>query len=420
LGSSVLKEIYLVAGNNDIANEDPDGVSLGYFNQFIDDVQKKLIETNTGVHLHNLTACYAASGGTSSCYADVPKTSYGLIGFPSYSSKNKGGKSTNDIEQARQFEMFRGLVDQTRQAGKQALILSHVPEIDDPFALAQDRNAAKPPEPSNDKDSKNPRSVWSTWNVTTNLLNDWKAVLESDAVAGVLAGHLHDSHKEIYRAAYNWSTENDHRLGFRKLFLAPPIAVKNQDGSPIQARGFSLMTLEPNHIEALLYWYNPQTGELKPDPHSGRDDKAPGSWRWPNPIPWMWQLDQSDSLLIRLAILLIALLTAFLTVVAIWQIPPGENPLAAPKAGDDPPKTGGAQSAATTPAYSSPFASNFGKTVIAGLGGLAVTEIAKALAVSRLPRAADGSTLCGSLHSSSPCSLGWAFFARPSRACAQP
>jgi hypothetical protein len=90
----VLKEIYLVAGNNDIANEDPDDVSLGYFNQFIDDVQKKLNENNTGVHLHNLTACYAASGGSSSCYADVPKTSYRLIGFPSYSFKNQGGKSS--------------------------------------------------------------------------------------------------------------------------------------------------------------------------------------------------------------------------------------------------------------------------------------------------------------------------------------
>jgi hypothetical protein len=376
-GSSVLKEIYLVAGNNDIANEDPDDVSLGYFNQFIDDVQKKLNENNTGVHLHNLTACYAASGGSSSCYADVPKTSYRLIGFPSYSFKNQGGKSSNNDEQARQFEMFRGLLDQTRQAGKQALILTHVPEIDDPYSLAQDRYAAKPPDPSNDKDPKNPRSAWSTWNVTTKLLNDWKSVLESDAVAGVLAGHLHDSHKEIY-SEYNWSTGNDHRLGFRKLFLAPPIAVKNQDGSPIQARGFSLLILEPNHIGGLLFWYNPQTGEFKKDPHSQRHDKATGGWRWPNPIPWIWQLDTSDSKLIRLAILLIALLAAFLTIVAIWQIPPAENPLVAKKGGQDS-ASAPSQDAASPPVNTSPFASNFGKTVIAGLSGLAVTEIAKSL-----------------------------------------
>jgi hypothetical protein len=372
-GSSVLKEIYLVAGNNDIANEDPDDVSLGYFNQFIDDVQKKLNENSTGVHLHNLTACYGASGGSSSCYGDVPKTSYRLIGFPSYSfkNKNKDGKAGNNDEQAKQFVMFRALLDQARQAGKQALILTHVPEIDDPYALAQDRYAAKPPDPSNDKDPKNPRSAWSTWNVTTKLLNDWKSVLESDTVAGVLAGHLHDSHKEIYRAAYNWSTENDHRLGFRKLFLAPPIAVKNQDQSPIQARGFSLITLEPDHIEAVLYWYNPQTGEFKPDAHSERHDNVSGGWRWSNPISWMWQLDQSDSLLVRLAILLIALVTAYLTVVAVWDIPPADNPLA--------PKKGGDQSAAPAHAITSPFASDFGKTVVLGFGGLAVAEIAKAL-----------------------------------------
>ncbi|HTA69891.1 MAG TPA: hypothetical protein VK776_16500 [Bryobacteraceae bacterium] len=234
-GTSPLKKIYLVAGNNDVANEDPNGVSLGYFNEFIADVQKKLDEDKTGVHLYNLTACYATPGGSSSCYADIPSTSYRLIGFPSYSFKNRAGQSTNNDAQAKQFETFRSLLDQARQAGKQVLILSHVPEIDDPYTLAQDRYAAKPPDPANDKDSKNPRSAWSTWNVTTKLLNDWKDVLASDTVVAVLAGHLHDSHKEIYLPPYPWSTDGDYRLGFRKLFLAPPLALKNQDGSPIQA-----------------------------------------------------------------------------------------------------------------------------------------------------------------------------------------
>ncbi|HTA72443.1 MAG TPA: hypothetical protein VK776_29390, partial [Bryobacteraceae bacterium] len=42
-------------------------------------------------------------------------------------------------------------------------------------------------------------------------------------------------------------------------------------------------------------------------------------------------------------------------------------------------KPAGEQSAATTPAYTSPFASNFGKTIIAGFSGLAVAEVAKSL-----------------------------------------
>src|SRR5208282_1397477 len=144
--------------------------------------QKKLDEDKSGVHLYNLTSCYATSGGSSSCYADIPRTTYRLIGFPSYSFKNSGGKSTNNDAQAKQFATFRSLLDQARQAGKQVLILSHVPEIDDPFTLAQDRYAAKSPSPAIDNDPKNPRSAWSAWNVTAKLLNDWKDVLASDTV----------------------------------------------------------------------------------------------------------------------------------------------------------------------------------------------------------------------------------------------
>jgi hypothetical protein len=378
-GSSPLKEIYLVAGNNDVANEAADDDSLGYFNKLIAEVQAKIDEDKTGVQLYNLTACYATSGASSACYADIPNTSYRLIGFPSYSFKNVGGKSTNNDTQAKQFTTFRALLDQARQAGKQVLILSHVPEIDDPYTLAQDRYAAKSPDPANDKDSKNPRSAWSTWNVTTKLLNDWKDALASDTVVAVLAGHLHDSHQEIYRPPYAWSTDSDYRFGFRlefrKLFLAPPLAVKKQDNSPIQARGFSLMTLAPDRVDALLYWYNQETSEFKADSQSERSDKANKRWwRWPRFILWMWQLDSGKSGL-RLAVLLIALLTAYLTVVAIWNIPAIDNPLAAKTVGKTSDQKSGDQKSPTD----SPFANDFGKTVIAGLSGLAVTEVAKSL-----------------------------------------
>jgi hypothetical protein len=385
LGASPLKEMYLVAGNNDVANEDPDSVSLGYFNQFIDDLQKQLNEDKAGVHLYNLTACYAGTGGSSSCYADIAN-GYRLIGFPSYSFKNEGGKSANNDEQAKQFETFRSLLDQAKQAGKQVLVLSHIPEIDDPYVLAQDRYTAKSPDPADDKDPKNPRSVWSAWNVSVKLLDGWKEILQSDSVAAVLAGHLHDSHKEIYRRPYVWSAVDDHRLGFRKLFLAPPLAVKNQDASPIQARGFSLVTLEPNHIDALLYWYNQETGEFKSDAigfeHRQREHFS--WWRIPRFITWTlrstWQLDQTDSPLIRLGVMLIALLTAFLTVVAVWNIPETDNPLAPPPTSDKPTnKPSDTQTSQSSTAVSSPFASNFGKTVIGGFTGLAVTEVAKAI-----------------------------------------
>jgi len=78
-----------------------------------------------------------------------------------------------------------------------------------------------------------------------------------------------------------------------------------------------------------------------------------------------------------LAVLLIALLTAFLTVVAIWQIPPGENLLADTTVKTDKTKNDKKETPPTPDA--SPFASRFGKTVLAGLGGLVAAEVTKTL-----------------------------------------
>jgi hypothetical protein len=264
LAQSPLKTIYLIAGNNDIANEDPGTLSLEYFNRFIEDLQNRLDTGKSGVQLHNLTACYTQGGGPNGCYADVDKR-YRLIGFPSYSFKNKPHSAANDHQQSEQLDTFRLLVDQARLAHKRVLVLEHIPDLDDPFALAQDRYDAKPPEPNDDPGPQNPRAPWAAWNVAAELLDGWKAIVRSDTVAAVFAGHFHDSHKEIYRRPYTWSTPPD-PIEFQKTFLAPPLAVKNQDTSPAQARGFTLVTVQSNIVQASIYWYNPATGEFLPDP----------------------------------------------------------------------------------------------------------------------------------------------------------
>ena len=383
LGASPLKDIYLVAGNNDIAGEDPDDAALEYFNKFIAEVQTNLDAGTSRVQLHNLTGCYAASGGPS-CSADVPNSNYRFVGFPSYSYKNKGKKDANDKAQADQFRTFRSLVDQAQAAHKRVLVLSHVPEIDDPYTMAQDLYDGSAPAAANDDSKTNPRSPWSTWNINSKLLNDWKEVLELETVAGVFAGHLHDSHKETYRPPYSWSTGVVQPMRFGKLYLAPPIAVKNQDISPIQARGLSLVTVKANGgIEAQLFWYTQKPAGLKADRPMERGHKEAGRG-WLRPVMWAWELDGSDTSLIRCAVLGIALLTAFLTVVAVWQIPPAQNPLspkATPPAGDKNGAGAGdnAGGAGTNQSSASPFANNFGKTVLAGLGGLVVTDLAKSL-----------------------------------------
>src|SRR5207245_632061 len=88
-----------------------------------------------------------------------------------------------------------------------------------------------------------------------------------------------------------------------------------------------------------------------------------------------WHIAAPGDSLDRWAVWFIALLAAFLTVVQVWQIPPAENPLTRPA--DSVPNSAAAPSqardrgAANVKFEPSPFASNFGKTIISGLAGLA-------------------------------------------------
>ena len=404
LSKSPVQDIYLVAGNNDIAKESAGDPALKYFNDFIQDVQKELIKDKSSVHLHNLTRCYVSGESLAACYADIPHSGYRLIGFPSYSFK-KSEKTPQEV----QFETFRQLWEDSRKQGMKALVITHTPEMDDPYAVAQQRYANPTPTPTErvtpvekatpagtatPAETATPAGTAipagtttpanktkaqaqtdksfsvATWNVSQTLLDDWRDLIASDSMVGVFAGHLHDSHKEIYRRPYGWSTGS--QAAFRKLFLAPPLAVKRQDTSPIQARGFSLVHLQPDRVESRVFWYDSETSSFTPDSRPKHHRQHHGVWqrfcdRSHATITWLWELGDPHNAksLDRLAIVLIAILATFLTVVAIWKIPPTDDPIigepAKPKPTVEP----------------SPFSGNFAGIIIAGLGGLAAASVLK-------------------------------------------
>jgi hypothetical protein len=406
LGQSPVQEIYLIAGNDDIAAESAGDPALKYFNDFIQDVQKELIKNKSRVNLHNLTRCYTSGEAAGSCYADILQSAYRLIGFPSYSFKNSDEKA-----QAAQFEKFRQLLEDSRKQGMKALVITHSSPMDDPFALAQQRYAhpratttalsvptptpaaptatPAPAEPATPAETPTPAGTATpapktkktqtqtdkppsvtTWKVSEQLVDDWKDEIASESVRGVFAGDLHDAHKEIYRRPYAWSSGSP--AAFRKLFLAPPLAVKNQDTSPIQARGFSLVHLQPDRVESRLFWHDSETRAFTPDSEHKHHRARRGFWeplceRLHATVKGLWELGDADNSksLDRLAILLIAILATFLTVVAIWKIPPTDDPL--PGEPEKPKKT----------VEPSPFTGNFAGIIIAGLGGLAAASVLK-------------------------------------------
>jgi hypothetical protein len=411
LGTSPIRDIYMVPGNDDIASETAGDEGLAYFNQFIDEVQKKIDDAKKNVQLHNLNRCYLNNGDPSTCYVDIQETPYRLIGFPSYSFRNQEtGSDANLPLQEKQFEIFRGMLDHARQSGKKVLILTSTPLIDDPYIMAQGRYAGTSP-PTAIKDSDTARSPWSVWNVSKKIADEWQQAVADDAVIAVLAGHLHDSHQEIYQRPFSWSTVNAPMSGFGKLYLAPPISVNGQDTSPIQARGLAVANLDSGQITYQIYWYKAEDGSFTPTRESECDGHKHCGWPcqlWGTThqaIAWLWNLADPQKPLDRMAVLLIAFLAAFLTVVQVWQIPAPDNPLLAstppaaaqtPKAGGtQTPKAGGTQTGDTKTnapknAFEpSPFASNFAKTVINGLGGLAAAVVVKSLDGSSSSTSAD-------------------------------
>ncbi len=291
-----------------------------------------------------------------------------MIGFPSQSFKNKDGddasnNKSRDIEVG-QVDSFKKILDQAIQAGKKSLIVTHIPDLDDPYLVGQ-----------NSYTDKSKQQV-AAWNVKDEVLDGWKNAVASDSVVAVFAGHFHDANKETYHQPYSWSTPNDRRTALDKLFLAPPLSLKKQENSPIQARGFTTVTLFPHHTQTRFYWYDSSDQAFSPEPFPESVRIHHASWLAHvfAGFHWLWDLDHSDGPLERAAVLLIALLTAFLTVIAVWQIPPTDDLLA-----KNPDKKSNDKDASKPAADPSPFTTKLGKTVIAGVGGLVFTDIAKAL-----------------------------------------
>jgi len=365
LAASPVRDVYYVPGNNDVPGESEQPDVVGATRNFFGRVDSLL---GGRVALHDLTDCYYLPG--TSCEANIG-TEFRLIGFPTHSFKNdKGRYEKNHKDQEAHSAKLAVLVKQAAADGRKALILTHIPELDDPYWQAQDRFAGKQP--------PQPRPVfqppWSAWNVSQKVYQDWKDVVDSRAVAGVLAGHFHDNHREIYYPPYQWSQAAGNRADPAKLLLAPPLGVRLQDISPRQARGFALVRLEGDRVSRRMYWYHPARGMFQPDPVRVRPPRPPGGGGWPGlaaTARMYWQMATQPVDLARAAVIAIAFLAAFLTIVELWEIPPPKTPLA----------PGAAQPAAATPPARdfSAFQSNFVKTVLAGLGGMLVLSFLESI-----------------------------------------
>jgi hypothetical protein len=355
LNTSPVKRIYWVPGNNDIRGERGAVDSLTQADQFGALVAQRL---RNGVTMQNLTACFTGAG---SCSVDVDSTRYTVLGIPTVSFKNKKRLADDSVAQAAIMARAEALVAAEAARGRRVLLATHIPEIDDPFVRGQQLYAAAPPSRS-----------WlaaSAWNVSDSVFAGWKRTVESPAVAAVLAGHFHDSHREVYERPYAWAESSALRADPSKLLLAPPLSVKNQDTSPIQARGFALIRLYADSVDRRMYWMDAAGHFVEAArPVAARSRRGGGAEDDDDPAAlrprWLWHVGDTLGNPGQMAIFLLGILIAFLTVAALWEVPePRPSTRAAAPAAAD-----------TVVAASSPgaiFASNLGRTVLGGLTGVA-------------------------------------------------
>jgi hypothetical protein len=385
LRAGAVADVYVVAGNNDLDDEIATQDALDYVAQYFQDVQKEL--EGTRVRLYDLTACYRAKGAApAGCVADIPGTAVSLVGFPSYSFKNTSARAFDvnlEVQQAH-MKQFATLIGEARDKHRKVVVLSHVPELDDPNTLALQRFTKKPF--ASHGNAERPKA--SSWNVSRDVLTEWKKLTESPTVLAVLAGHFHDSHREIYRRPYRWSSPSPLRADLSKLFLAPPLAVKYQDTSPIQARGFSVLRLSGEELNQQFYWFDAVTSTFEPEQRPDRPAVYPKPplvpqdlWDlivWPGralspTVLFLWNLGGDLKTLERMVVIAIAFLLAFLTAAKLWTVPrtPRELsglPEVASTAEPSP-------DPAKAKAEETPLTSNLGKTVLSGLAGLATISL---------------------------------------------
>ncbi|HEX6370098.1 MAG TPA: hypothetical protein VF006_14350 [Longimicrobium sp.] len=311
INGSPFSRVYFVPGNNDVYLESADVGAWSEVDTFVARVQSRLKHRE----IRDLTACYRRAGSRpADCVARLDSP-YALVGFPTVSLKNAplkpyeyvryvpGAASVppqvgiaarihrQDSLHLEMLRRFREVLSEATAGGWRAIVVTHIPDLEDPFAvdkqLARAAAAAGAPPPAQaaapvpqaapgaapvpqttppaaapaqNPTRLSPQDREDAWNASPAVFEEWKALLEWPRVAGMLAGHFHDTAQDRYRRPYTWSdvpgrARPARRLDRCRIFVAPPLAEKNQDSAEVGARGFARITVRAGAISRDLYWY---------------------------------------------------------------------------------------------------------------------------------------------------------------------
>jgi hypothetical protein len=206
--------VYIVPGNNDVVGEDP--CDLQRYKDFVGLVGQAM--KGHAPRIVDLSA-------------DQPVPEYhgfGLLGLNSASFKDPAnyGQTCAKPDTAgcpsREMARLQDIVLR-KSSPLLYLIFTHVPYLNDPYSR---------------------KKSWNDFPVDD--LSAWQKIATSSTVAAIFAGHFHDSRRSLYATlsdATGLSIEGGEAIA-QKIWVAPPLAMKNQESASPSARGFLLVHVQ--------------------------------------------------------------------------------------------------------------------------------------------------------------------------------
>lgn len=252
LSQSKIRVWLLLPGNNDLLNEEPD---TQYYRVFIQKLQSML------PNLEIVDLCPEEPTSNKQSLGVYRIGSAAFIGFNNASFKNNNVPGRIGTNKKLQSEYVRQVVTRVTASDiHSAYIFYHIPELDDPY-IVLDSGAKRPP------NAGNPYPA-SSWFVDKDVHEAWKKlVVNNEKVRGLFAGHYHDWRRDTYES-YHWMQTADYASGsLSKLYISPPLAIKRQDKTPSQARGFQETTIDGSgSIDRKIWWFNSADRTFDTDP----------------------------------------------------------------------------------------------------------------------------------------------------------
>jgi hypothetical protein len=206
--------VYLLPGNNDVVNEDPcDGQR---YTSFVNRVGS-LMRANQP-RIVDLSAVDPAPE-----YASFVLFGLNSATFKSDDNYRDTCADNKKISGCPEFELSRlRAAVEAGSASSLFLIFTHVPDLYDPYC--------KP-------GANCPVRAWRSFGHDP----EWRALVANSHVAGIFAGHFHDARRFLYGTASNQTGLAVDPDVATKTWVAPPLAMKNQDKATQTARGFLLV-----------------------------------------------------------------------------------------------------------------------------------------------------------------------------------